>query len=113
MELHDRSDGVTVINDSYNANPDSMRAALTTLAELGRAGRHTWAVLGDMLELGETASDEHAAIGRFVARSGVEHLVAIGEYAVLDDECRCRRGVACRSSGARDRQGRCSCGRHQ
>ena len=83
MELHDRSDGVTVINDSYNANPDSMRAALTTLAELGRAGRHTWAVLGDMLELGETAADEHASIGRFVAQSGVEHLVAIGEYAVL------------------------------
>jgi UDP-N-acetylmuramoyl-tripeptide--D-alanyl-D-alanine ligase len=82
MELHDRSDGVTVINDSYNANPDSMRAALTTLAELGRAGRHTWAVLGDMLELGETAAEEHTAIGRFAAQSGVEHLVAIGEFAV-------------------------------
>ena len=81
MELHDRSDGVTVINDSYNANPDSMRAALNTLAELGRSGRHTWAVLGDMLELGETAADEHAAIGRFAAEIGVEHLVAIGEYA--------------------------------
>ena len=81
MEMHDRSDGVTVINDSYNANPDSMRAALTTLAELGRSGRHTWAVLGDMLELGETAAEEHAAIGRFAAQSGVEHLVAIGEYA--------------------------------
>jgi len=81
MELHDRSDGVTVINDAYNANPESMRAALTTLAELGRAGRHTWAVLGDMLELGETAAEEHAAIGRFAAQSGVEHLVAIGEYA--------------------------------
>ena len=81
MELHDRSDGVTVINDAYNANPDSMRAALATLAELGRTGRHTWAVLGDMLELGETAADAHAAIGRFAAQSGVEHLVAIGEYA--------------------------------
>jgi UDP-N-acetylmuramoyl-tripeptide--D-alanyl-D-alanine ligase len=81
MELHDRSDGVTVINDSYNANPDSMRAALTTLAELGRAGRRTWAVLGDMLELGETAADEHAAIGSFAAQSGIEHLVTIGEYA--------------------------------
>jgi UDP-N-acetylmuramoyl-tripeptide--D-alanyl-D-alanine ligase len=81
MELHDRSDGVTVINDSYNANPDSMRAALTTLAELGRAGRRTWAVLGDMLELGETAADEHAAIGRFAAQRGIERLVTIGEYA--------------------------------
>jgi UDP-N-acetylmuramoyl-tripeptide--D-alanyl-D-alanine ligase len=81
MELHDRSDGVTVINDSYNANPDSMRAALNTLAELGQSGRHTWAVLGDMLELGDTAVDEHAAIGRFAAEIGVEHLVAIGEYA--------------------------------
>ena len=60
MELHDRSDGVTVINDSYNANPESMRAALSTLVELGRRGRHTWAVLGDMLELGDTAAEEHA-----------------------------------------------------
>jgi UDP-N-acetylmuramoyl-tripeptide--D-alanyl-D-alanine ligase len=81
MELHDRSDGVTVINDAYNANPESMRAALTTLAELRQAGRHTWAVLGDMLELGEAAADEHAALGRFAAQSGVEHLVAIGEHA--------------------------------
>ena len=56
MELHERADGVTVINDSYNANPDSMRAALSTLAELGRRGRRTWAVLGDMLELGDYRS---------------------------------------------------------
>jgi UDP-N-acetylmuramoyl-tripeptide--D-alanyl-D-alanine ligase len=81
MELHDRSDGVTVINDSYNANPDSMRAALTTLAELGGTGRHTWAVLGDMLELGDAAAEEHAALGRFAAEVGVEHLIAVGEHA--------------------------------
>ena len=81
MEVQDRSDGVTVINDSYNANPDSMRAALITLAELGRTGRRTWAVLGDMLELGDTAAEEHAAIGRFAAHIGVAHLIAIGEYA--------------------------------
>jgi UDP-N-acetylmuramoyl-tripeptide--D-alanyl-D-alanine ligase len=81
MELHDRSDGVTVINDSYNANPESMRAALSTLVELGRRGRHTWAVLGDMLELGDTAAEEHQAIGRFAAQLGVEQLVAIGEHA--------------------------------
>jgi UDP-N-acetylmuramoyl-tripeptide--D-alanyl-D-alanine ligase len=80
MELHDRSDGVTVINDSYNANPESMRAALSTLAELGRAGRDTWAVLGDMLELGDLAPDEHADIGRFAAQLGVDHLVAVGEH---------------------------------
>ncbi len=105
MELHDRSDGVTVINDAYNANPDSMRAALTTLAELGRAGRHTWAVLGDMLELGETAADEHAAIGRFAAQSGVEHLVAIGEYATRDHPRRRHRRFALHASGASDGQG--------
>jgi len=80
MELHVRSDGVTVINDSYNANPESMRAALSTLAELGRTGRDTWAVLGDMLELGDLAADEHAGIGRFAAQLGVDHLVAVGEH---------------------------------
>src|SRR5215212_2820949 len=80
MELHDRSDGVTVINDSYNANPDSMRAALTTLAELGRAGRNTWAVLGDMLELGDLAPDEHAGIGKSAAELGLDHLIAVGEH---------------------------------
>lgn len=81
MELHDRSDGVTVINDSYNANPESMRAALTTLAELGRNGRNTWAVLGDMLELGNQAPEEHAAIGRFAAEIGIHNLIAVGQHA--------------------------------
>jgi UDP-N-acetylmuramoyl-tripeptide--D-alanyl-D-alanine ligase len=82
MELQDRSDGVTVINDSYNANPESMRAALTTLIELGRTGRSTWAVLGDMLELGDLAAAEHAGIGRFAAELGVDHLVAVGDYGL-------------------------------
>ena len=82
MELHDRADGVTVINDAYNANPDSMHAAVDTLAELGRGGaRRTWAVLGDMLELGETAPAAHAELGRFVAERGVDRLVAVGAYA--------------------------------
>ncbi|HSU36271.1 MAG TPA: UDP-N-acetylmuramoyl-tripeptide--D-alanyl-D-alanine ligase [Propionibacteriaceae bacterium] len=82
MELHDRVDGLTVINDAYNANPDSMHAAVDTLAELGRGGeRRTWAVLGDMLELGETAPEAHAAVGRFVAERGIDRLVAVGEYA--------------------------------
>src|SRR6185312_9999077 len=58
MERTERADGVSIINDAYNANPESMRAALRTLAELGLPGpdgtaRRTWAVLGEMLELGD------------------------------------------------------------
>jgi UDP-N-acetylmuramoyl-tripeptide--D-alanyl-D-alanine ligase len=82
MELSQRRDGVTVLNDSYNANPDSMRAAIVTLAELGRRGsRRTWAVLGDMLELGELTEQAHAELGAFVAEQGIDRLVAIGAYA--------------------------------
>ena len=62
MERTERADGVTVINDAYNANPESMRAALRTLADLGR-GRRTWAVLGAMLELGADSIREHTAVG--------------------------------------------------
>ena len=83
MELQSRPDGVLVINDAYNANPDSMRAAIEALAELGRArpGGHTWAVLGDMLELGAMSSAEHANLGASVARHGVSWLIAVGRHA--------------------------------
>jgi UDP-N-acetylmuramoyl-tripeptide--D-alanyl-D-alanine ligase len=82
MEVSERPDGVVVINDAYNANPDSARAALVTLAELGRgrSGRR-WALLGDMLELGDTAATEHAALGRQVAELGIDRLIAVGEFA--------------------------------
>ena len=63
MELHERADGLVVINDAYNANPASMAAALDALAAIGeRRGARTVAVLGEMLELGESA--------RRVARRG-------------------------------------------
>jgi UDP-N-acetylmuramoyl-tripeptide--D-alanyl-D-alanine ligase len=83
MELQSRPDGVLVINDAYNANPDSMRAAIEALADLGRArpGGHTWAVLGDMLELGAMSSAEHANLGASVARHGVSWLIAVGRHA--------------------------------
>jgi UDP-N-acetylmuramoyl-tripeptide--D-alanyl-D-alanine ligase len=83
MELRSRPDGVLVINDAYNANPDSMRAAIEALGELGRArsGGHTWAVLGDMLELGAMSSAEHAKLGASVARHGVSWLIAVGRHA--------------------------------
>ena len=82
MELTERPDGVVVVNDAYNANPESMRAALGTLVELGRAaGGRTWAVLGDMLELGGVAVAEHTALGRLVAEQQVSGVAAVGEHA--------------------------------
>jgi UDP-N-acetylmuramoyl-tripeptide--D-alanyl-D-alanine ligase len=83
MELTERPDGVVVVNDAYNANPDSMRAAVDTLVELGRAGDgRTWAVVGDMLELGDTAAREHADLGRYLAKRRVDGVLALGEHAV-------------------------------
>ena len=85
MEVTTRADGVTVINDAYNANPDSVRAALKALAAMGRPDdgprRRTWAVLGEMLELGETALAEHDAVGRLAVRLDVSRLLAVGAGA--------------------------------
>lgn len=80
MEVHTRPDGVTVINDAYNANPESMRAALKALASMA-GGRRTWAVLGQMLELGADEVAEHDAIGRLAVRLNISRLVAVGEGA--------------------------------
>ncbi|WP_427132612.1 UDP-N-acetylmuramoyl-tripeptide--D-alanyl-D-alanine ligase [Pseudarthrobacter sp. S9] len=80
MERTERADGVTIINDAYNANPESMRAALRTLADLGR-GRRTWAVLGAMLELGPDSIREHTAVGTQVVRLNISRLVVVGREA--------------------------------
>ena len=82
MQRTDRADGVTVINDAYNANPESMAAALRSMAQLGRnTGRRTWAVLGAMLELGDASVEEHDRIGRLAVRMNIEKLVVVGEEA--------------------------------
>lgn len=78
-----REDGVTIINDAYNASPDSMKSALQTLAQLGRMGSRTIAVLGEMAELGEYSRHEHDAIGRLVVRLNIDQLVVVGEGAKL------------------------------
>ena len=80
MERTERPDGVTIINDAYNANPESMRAALRTLADLGR-GRRTWAVLGAMLELGDDSIREHTAVGTQVVRLNISRLLVVGREA--------------------------------
>ena len=82
MELTERGDGLVVVNDAYNANPDSMRAALETLAGIGaRSGRRTVAVLGEMRELGADSEEEHRAVGALAAELGVDALVTVGEAA--------------------------------
>lgn len=83
MQLHERPDGVTIVNDAYNANPDSMRAALKALAAIGRGrpGARTVAVLGEMLELGESSGEEHDAVGRLVVRLDIHQLLVVGEGA--------------------------------
>ncbi|MET9108270.1 UDP-N-acetylmuramoyl-tripeptide--D-alanyl-D-alanine ligase [Streptomyces zhihengii] len=82
MEVTERPDGVTIVNDAYNANPESMRAALRALAAMGEAARakggRTWAVLGMMAELGDEALAEHDAVGRLAVRLNVGKLVAVG-----------------------------------
>jgi UDP-N-acetylmuramoyl-tripeptide--D-alanyl-D-alanine ligase len=87
MEVTTRPDGITVVNDAYNANPDSVRAALKALAAMGRPSgappRRTWAVLGEMGELGAESREQHDAIGRLVVRLDISRLVAVGDGAVM------------------------------
>jgi UDP-N-acetylmuramoyl-tripeptide--D-alanyl-D-alanine ligase len=83
MQLLQRADGVTIINDAYNASPDSTKAALQTLAQLGRSGRRTVAVLGEMAELGSASREQHDAIGRLVVRLNIDQLVVVGAGAKL------------------------------
>ncbi len=82
MELSDRADGVSILNDAYNANPESMRAALEALVGVAGGSRRTWAVLGAMGELGKGADAEHEAVGRQVRQLGIDRLVVVGADAV-------------------------------
>lgn len=83
MELSTRADGVMVINDAYNASPESVRAALGTLADIGGAAgsRRRWAVLGPMAELGEAGAAIHDEIGRLAVKLGLDRLIVVGEDA--------------------------------
>jgi UDP-N-acetylmuramoyl-tripeptide--D-alanyl-D-alanine ligase len=81
MQVATRGDGVTVINDAYNANPDSMQAGLKALVWMAREGgekRRSWAILGEMAELGDDAISEHDRIGRLAVRLDVSRLIVVG-----------------------------------
>ncbi|NTW54975.1 MAG: UDP-N-acetylmuramoyl-tripeptide--D-alanyl-D-alanine ligase [Chlorobaculum sp.] len=84
MELFDDGD-IVVLNDTYNANPDSMRLALDTLAAIGCRGRRI-AVLGDMLELGDNSAIEHEAMGDYIRELPVDACLTYGEAARLIGE---------------------------
>ncbi|MDT3441084.1 MULTISPECIES: UDP-N-acetylmuramoyl-tripeptide--D-alanyl-D-alanine ligase [unclassified Pseudofrankia] len=100
MEVTTTSSGLVIVNDAYNANPESMRAALRALVDLGRVSpdqadpaadpdaapgearrRWTWAVLGPMGELGAAADGAHAELGRFAAELGIDRVLAVDEAA--------------------------------
>ncbi len=82
MELSERADGLVVVNDAYNANPESMEAAVDTLAGIGaESGRRTIAVLGEMFELGDGSMAAHARVGAYAAAAGIDVLVTVGAAA--------------------------------
>jgi UDP-N-acetylmuramoyl-tripeptide--D-alanyl-D-alanine ligase len=76
----EKSKGVGIINDTYNANPASMKAALQTLAEIDCRGNRI-AVLGDMFELGKQSAKEHRQLGKFAARVKINALYLLGKQA--------------------------------
>jgi UDP-N-acetylmuramoyl-tripeptide--D-alanyl-D-alanine ligase len=75
-------EGVTLINDAYNANPQSMRAAIKTLSEFDTQGKR-FLVIGDMLELGPLSESAHHELGQEITLSNVDHLVTVGPLASL------------------------------
>jgi UDP-N-acetylmuramoyl-tripeptide--D-alanyl-D-alanine ligase len=90
LQILERADGVTIINDAFNANSESMRAGLETLTSVA-GDRRTVAVLGEMKELGDTAKAAHADVGRLVGELGIDVLVSVGttdEMTALADAAR-------------------------
>jgi UDP-N-acetylmuramoyl-tripeptide--D-alanyl-D-alanine ligase len=81
MDLHRAPGDITVINDAHDASPDSMAAALKTLAEITRGKHRAVAVLGEMSELGEFADEEHDRLGRLAVRLNIDQLIVVGHAA--------------------------------
>jgi UDP-N-acetylmuramoyl-tripeptide--D-alanyl-D-alanine ligase len=86
MAVLERPDGLVVIDDAYNANPESTRAAVDALVRLSAPQqRRSWAVLGEMRELGDDAAQLHVEVGSYAASAGVDEIVAIGAAAPIAD----------------------------
>jgi UDP-N-acetylmuramoyl-tripeptide--D-alanyl-D-alanine ligase len=83
MQLMPGINGSQIINDAYNASPESTKAALQTLATIGRQGYRTVAVLGEMAELGTQSATEHDSVGRLAVRLNIDQVVVVGDRAKL------------------------------
>lgn len=83
MQLMPGINGSQIINDAYNASPESTKAALQTLATIGRQGHRTVAVLGEMAELGPQSATEHDSVGRLAVRLNIDQVVVVGDRAKL------------------------------
>ncbi len=91
MSIKERADGVTILDDSYNASPESMRAAFHALREVANGGR-SFAVIGEMREMGEASLGAHDELGRLAVRLGFDRLVVVGEGARAAYDAAVREG---------------------
>jgi Alr-MurF fusion protein len=95
LEIHTTVTGVTLINDTYNSDPASMKGALDVLTKVGK-GRRKIAILSEMLDLGLHSREEHLAVGKDVVRSEVDHLITVGENAALIGQTAALEGMSSR-----------------
>jgi len=93
LEIHTTITGITLINDTYNSDPASMKGALDVLAKVGQ-GRRKIAILSEMLDLGLHSSEEHRAVGKDVVRAGVDHLITVGDNATLIGQAATAEGMS-------------------
>jgi len=91
MAVIERPDGVTILDDSYNASPESMRAAFRAVRDLAGPGR-SFAVIGEMLEMGEGSLAAHDELGHLAVRLGIDHLVVVGSGARAAYDAAVREG---------------------
>jgi UDP-N-acetylmuramoyl-tripeptide--D-alanyl-D-alanine ligase len=84
MEIKELQD-ILIINDAYNANPESMKAAIETLAHFSSIrGGQSWAILGKMWELGRLSLEQHEKLGKIVAENEIDHLVEVGDNGIIN-----------------------------
>ncbi|MGC8603983.1 MAG: alanine racemase, partial [Desulfomonilaceae bacterium] len=93
LEIHTTVTGITLINDTYNSDPASVKGAIDALTKVGK-GRRKIAMLSEMLDLGLHSREEHISVGRDVARAGIDFLITVGENAELIGRAASKEGMS-------------------